>query len=56
MELDPKEVLHHLKALGYENVEHGLLQNFIKGIKIIQLFLFSYIIKQGNNFHLYTHT
>lgn len=34
MELDSEEVLHHLKALGYENVERHLLQKFIIGIKI----------------------
>lgn len=32
MEINPIEVLHHLKALGYENVEPHLLQKFIKGI------------------------
>ncbi|VVC29858.1 Hypothetical protein CINCED_3A024678 [Cinara cedri] len=33
MEIDPVEVLHHLNALGYENVEPHLLQKFIKDLK-----------------------
>lgn len=32
MELDPVEVLCHLKELGYENVEPDLLKTFMKGI------------------------
>jgi len=35
MELDPVEVLAHLKALGYENIEPQLLQKFIKGMILL---------------------
>lgn len=31
MELNSEEVLRHLKALGYENIENTLLQKFMKG-------------------------
>ncbi|KAF0758917.1 ACYPI006496 protein [Aphis craccivora] len=33
MELDQVVVLHHLKELGYENVESHLLQKFMKDLK-----------------------
>ncbi|XP_050422633.1 uncharacterized protein LOC126834613 isoform X2 [Adelges cooleyi] len=33
MDVDPAEVQRHLEALGYENIEPYLLQNFIKDLK-----------------------
>ncbi|XP_025200824.1 uncharacterized protein LOC112598538 [Melanaphis sacchari] len=33
MELDQVVVLHHLKELGYENIESHLLQKFMKDLK-----------------------
>lgn len=47
MEVDPEEVLYHLNALGYENVEPHLFQKFIKGIITLFTFMF-FIIKQNN--------
>lgn len=56
MELDPVEVLNHLKALGYEHVEPHLLKNFMKGMNlrkynIYDLFLHFFI---GNKTHTHT--
>lgn len=44
MELDPVEVLRHLNALGYENVEPHLLQKFMKGMNFYRYIYYFFII------------
>lgn len=39
MELDQVVVLRHLKELGYENVESHLLQKFMKGKNIVNIYI-----------------
>lgn len=45
MELDPVDVIQHLKALGYENVDPHLLQKFMKGNAINSNTLTIYVYK-----------
>lgn len=48
MALDPVDVLRHLNALGYDNVEPHLLQQFMKGnVKREYFFKLYYVVTDG---------
>lgn len=44
MELDPVEVLNHLEALGYDQIEPHLLEKFMKGMNFYKCVKFLFYI------------